>query len=187
MPGGEPEKITVNFGYEPKENMVNYVQVNSQADGFAPSPKGDYAAVDYHGEIFIVPTDKEIGEKTQVTSSGDRDRYSSYSPDGKYLAFISDKSGDEEIWLYDIEERSKKQLTEHESTKRQYMWSKDSTKIVWSAANKLFVSDVETAETSELAQNDAGGFRLTDLSKDCKRIVYTRSRDDYNQDVYLLQ
>ena len=185
VPDGKPEKIAVEFGYEPKENMVVYVRVDSKADGFASSPKGDYAAIDYHGEIFIVPTEKEVGEKKQVTSSGNRDRYSSYSPDGKYLAYISDKSDDEEIWLYDIEQGSPRQLTTHQSAKRQYLWSDDSKQIVWTAANKIFISDVEDARVNELAHNDAGGFKLTDLSKDCKWIVYTRSRDDYNQDVYL--
>ena len=39
-----------------------------------PSPDGRYLAVDYHGEIFIVPTDPEVGEKKQVTASGWRQR-----------------------------------------------------------------------------------------------------------------
>ncbi len=51
---------------------------------FARSPKGDALAVDFHGEIFIVPTEEGIGEMRQVTSSPWRDRFEAYSPDGKY-------------------------------------------------------------------------------------------------------
>ena len=56
-------------GVRSEDNLVTLGEHANQADGFAPSPDGDYVAVDFHGEIFIVPTDAEVGEKTQVTNS----------------------------------------------------------------------------------------------------------------------
>lgn len=185
VPDGTPEKIDIQFTYEPKENMTDYIRVNSQAEEFTLSPNGEYAAVATRGEIFIVPTDPEKGEKTQVTDDKSRDKNFAYSPDGKYLSYVSDRSGDEEIWLYNIEERTSRQLTKHASTKARYLWAEDSKKIVWVAANTLFITDVETAETEELAHNDAFGFYTTDISKDGQWIVYHRYRDDNNQDIYL--
>ncbi len=186
IPDGTPEKITIRFDYEPKENMLEYLRVSSEADEAAVSTDGKYAAVGYRGEIFLVPTDKERGEKTQVTDNESRDRYFAFSPDGEHLSYISDQSGDEEIWLYHIADRTARRLTTHESIKNEYLWSKDSEKIVWTAANKLFISDIETGETTELGYNDAYGFGLTDISKDGEWVVYHRQRDDINQDVYLL-
>ena len=46
----------------------------NRPDGFAITPDGDYAAIDFHGEIFLVPTDAEVGEKRQVTQSSWRQR-----------------------------------------------------------------------------------------------------------------
>jgi tricorn protease len=183
--GGEPERISIELGFEPKENLVEYQHVSSQADGFGPSPSGDYIAVDHHGEIFVVPTDARVGEKKQVTNSAYRDRHMSYSPDGKYICYISDESGDEELWLYEVEDGTKRKLTEHESLKRQYLWSKDSKQIAWTGANSLFLTEIESGEMEELAHNDARGFRLTDFSKDGEWIVYMKYTDDYNQDIYL--
>ena len=83
VPGGTPRKITIDLAFDPKDNMVTYVNTRNSAEGFSPSPDGDYLAVDFRGEVFVVPTDGEVGEKTQVTSSSWRDQGATFSPDGK--------------------------------------------------------------------------------------------------------
>ncbi|MFC2158535.1 hypothetical protein ACFLT9_11920, partial [Acidobacteriota bacterium] len=103
IPGGTPQRIPISIDFEAKENLVEYLQVDSKADGFGPSPDGETLAVDNHGEIFTVPTDSDLGEKSRITASSWRDRSPVYSPDGKYLAYVSDESGEWEIWLHDLE------------------------------------------------------------------------------------
>ncbi len=68
IPSGASRRITIDLDFDIKTNMVEYLTVQNQSNGFSPSPNGDYVAVDYHGEIFIVPTEEDIGEKTQVTA-----------------------------------------------------------------------------------------------------------------------
>ena len=82
--------------------MTEYLHINSRAEEYAICPGGDYAAVGNHGEIFMVPTDETRGEKTQVTNDAFRDRHIAFSPDGNIISYVSDRSGDEEIWLYHI-------------------------------------------------------------------------------------
>ncbi len=84
VPGGSPKKVAIDLEFDPKENLVQFVKSNGRVDGFSPSPDGDYAAIDFHGEIFIVPTDPEAGERRQVTSSSWRDRRELFSPNGRY-------------------------------------------------------------------------------------------------------
>ena len=74
----------------------------NRAEGFSIAPSGDYMAVDYHGEIMIVPTDAGIGEKTQVTNSPWRERGEIYSPDGRKIAYVSDEGGEQQVWVYDV-------------------------------------------------------------------------------------
>ncbi|MCJ7583029.1 MAG: biopolymer transporter Tol, partial [Candidatus Aminicenantes bacterium] len=95
----QPQKIPISIEFDSKENLIEYIHVESQSDNFAPSPDGRYVALDYHGEIFIAPANPEEGEKSQVTSSPWRDGVQSYSPDGKYVCYTSDESGDWEIWI----------------------------------------------------------------------------------------
>ena len=185
IPNGQPQKIELSLDFDIKENLVEYLQINSEVNGFNPSPDGSYLAVDNHGEIFVVPTDKEIGEKKQVSNSPWRDRYQNYSPDGKYLCYVSDESGEEEIWLYEFATGKKKKLTNHESKKSGSAWSKDSKNIMFTASNKLFHINVENEKVSELAYNQSRGFRLSDWSQDGNWLIYSRSDEDDNYDIYL--
>ena len=58
----------------PRTSTSTCSTAQSRAEGFSISPSGDYMAVDYHGEIVIVPTEQGVGEKTQVTNSPWRER-----------------------------------------------------------------------------------------------------------------
>ncbi len=185
IPGGAPRKIPVEIALDNKHNLVEYLPFDSTAEGFSPSPDGRYLAVDNHGEIFLVPTDPEIGEKKQITSSPWRDRYEDFSPDGKFLSYISDESGEEEIWLYDLDRGNRRKLTDHESYKAATLWSKDSGRIAFTAANKIFLADVATGAVKEVAYNEAMGFRLQDWSADGRWLLYSRTDEDYNYELYL--
>ncbi|MBM3293968.1 MAG: hypothetical protein FJY82_05520 [Candidatus Aminicenantes bacterium] len=184
VPEGKPERIVVELAFDPKGNLIDYLAVDGRADGFAPAPKGDYLAVDYHGEIFLVPTEEGIGEMRQITSSPWRDRYQAYSPDGKFLAYVSDESLEEEIWLFDLAGGRSKKLTAHESTKGAFVWSKDSKKIAFSAANKLFLVDVESGGVQDLLETP-GGQSVAEFSRDGKWLVLTLRDEDANADVHL--
>jgi tricorn protease len=186
IPGGKPRKVTLDLAFDPKANLVDVLKSAGKADGFAPSPEGDYLAIDFHGEIFVVPTDPEVGEKKQVTSSNWRERRESYSPNGRYIAYTSDESREEEIYLYDLTSGARRKLTTHPSFKESLTWSPDSKRLAFVGANRLFLSDVEgTTAPVEMAYNAAGGFQASGFSPDSKWLVYTKRDDDQNADVFL--
>ena len=88
-------------------------------------------AVDFHGEIVIVPTEQGIGEKTQVTSSPWRERAEEYSPDGRKIAYISDEGGEQQVWLYDIAPATRKKLTTASGEKDNLTWAPSSQKLAF--------------------------------------------------------
>ncbi|MFC1627644.1 S41 family peptidase, partial [Gemmatimonadota bacterium] len=180
---GQTQKVAVDLNFDPKYNLVDYL--SSTVDGFSPSPDGQYIAVDFHGEIFIVPTDPEVGEKKQVTASGWRDRYENWSPDGAYLAWITDESGDEEVWLYEVATGERSQLSRHESIKSDLIWSPDGSRLAFTGANTLFLADIERKRVREVIENEAGGYNLDSFSSDGKWLVYSRSDEDQNSNIYL--
>ncbi|HUF49168.1 MAG TPA: S41 family peptidase [Vicinamibacterales bacterium] len=182
-----PTRVTIDLAFDPKLNMVNWVSTENRMDGFAITPDGDYAAVDFHGEIFLVPTDPEVGEKRQVTSSSWRDRRPSFSPNGRYIAYTSDESKEEEIWLFDRDTGSRRQITTHANFKSIDAWSPDSTRIAWTGDNRLFVTTVEGAATTELGYNVAGGYTLTGFSPDGRWLVITKRDADMNSEIFLFE
>jgi len=185
VPAGTPKKVAVDLAFDPKENVVQYVQSKGKADGFDPAPDGDYVAVDSHGEIFLVPTDPEVGEKRQVTSSSWRDAGAEVSPNGRYVAYLSDESREQEIWVWDRESGARRKLTTHPSFKTIGAWSPDSRQVAYVAANRLFALEVESGRSTELAYNPAGGYQVSGFSPDGKWLVYSRRDEDMNGDVYL--
>jgi tricorn protease len=142
-------------------------------------------AVDSRGEIFLVPSDAALGEKRQITSSPWRERFQAFSPDGRYLAYISDESHEEEIWLHELASGTKRKVTTHQSTKSEMTWSPNSAKIFFTAANRLFAIDVATGRNTELGFHQAGGYSLDDMSYDGTWLVVTKRDDSQNADIHL--
>jgi tricorn protease len=185
VPSGQPRKLTIAMAFDPKENSIEVLNTQNRADGFGVSPTGDYLAVDFHGEIVVVPTESGIGEKMQVTSSPWRERGQEYSPDGRKMAYISDESGEEEIWVYDFGTSQRRKLTTHESVKSNPIWSPNSQKIAFTANNRLFEVDAAGGSMRELAHNPAGGFSVSEYSPDGNWLVYVKRDDDQNADAFL--
>jgi len=187
VPNGTPRRISVDMAFDPKLNLVDVSTSRGKPDGFHPSPDGDYAAIDYHGEIFVVPSDPEIGEKKQVTSSSWRDRRERYSPDGKYIAYTSDESKEEEIWIFDVAAGTRRKLTAHPSFKEGLEWAPDSKHLAYVAANRLVLADVEANTPPVDLATTPGGYRLSGFSPDSKWIAYGRQDAAQNADVYLFE
>ena len=184
--GGEPQKISVDLSFDSKDNFVELVTSESEASDYSATANAEQVAVETRGEIFLVPADKSTGEVTRVTRSQWRDRELLFSPNGKTLAYLSDQSGDDEIWLYDVASQKHRQLTKQASIKDDFVWSRDSKFMAFTANSKIYRVKVENGEVSEVAHNPEGGFRSINFSKDGNWMVYSRSDENLNSDVYLL-
>ena len=187
VPSGSPKKVTIDMAFDPKDNLITWTNVRNRAEGFAPNHEGDYLVVDQRGEIFIVPTDSEVGEKTQVTDSAWRDQGGMFSPDGRFIAYLSDQSKEQEVWVFDRTANTRRKLSAHASFKELGFWSPDSKKIAYGGGNRLFMADVDSGASTELAYNQAGGYQLSGFSPDGKWLVYTKRDDDQNAEVFLME
>ena len=185
VPDGKPKKLAIHMSFDPKENDVDIVTTTNRADGFTVSPSGEYLAVDFHGEIVIVPTETGVGEKTAVTNSQWRERSQVWSPDGRRIAYISDESGDEEVWLFDIATGTRRKLSAQASVKAELTWAPSSQKLAYTGNNRLWEVDVAGGTPRELAANAAGGFTLGQYTPDGNWLTYTKRDDDQNADVFL--
>ena len=73
--------------------MPRWEDVTSRMTNLALSPTGKRALVEARGEIFTIPAEKgDVRNLSHSSASAERDP--AWSPDGKYVSYFSDKSGE---------------------------------------------------------------------------------------------
>ena len=113
------------------------------------------------GDVFTVPADKGITRDISRTS-GVHERNAVWSPDGKYVAFISDTSGEDEIYIQvpDGQSNPVRITTNGDVYKYELAWSPDSKKIVWGDKKlRLQYVDIDSKKITEVDHSDIWEFR----------------------------
>jgi TolB protein len=146
------------FTVEPLNETLKYTMV-SNGEGrttcsfFMPDGSILYASTHEHGATCptFTPPDKakyvwplfdsynvyqtaDNGKSVPLISSKFYDAEATVSPDGKYIIFTSTRSGDLELWRYEIKTKELKQLTNELGYDGGAFFSRDSKKIVWRAS-----------------------------------------------------
>ena len=173
---------------ETQETLVEIRDYNSTVDDFAPAPNGKRVAFAVHGEIFTAATD-EGGELRQITDDdGARDQDVLYSPDGKFLAYVSDKSGREEIYLIAADGTGEaKKITDVDALKTSYLFSPDSKQVAFTTSEgKLYTISAEGKDLKELLTSKYGAITRVSWSPDGKWLAYARNDVSRSSDIYLL-
>src|SRR6185436_1539658 len=169
---GKSKEIPVNITSDVKENEVEWRSIASEAESFSLSPSGKRAAISTHGEIFSIATDR--GEVQRVTETFWREQSPQWSPDGKRIAFISDRSGREEIWLADERGKNLKQISDVDCDKASMLWAADSKSMLWPGSDhKLRRVFIEDGKTEELVASEVGNIAAPQFSPDGKWISYS--------------
>jgi len=138
------------------------------------SPDGKRVVFSARGEVFSVPSEEGI-TRNLTESSGAHDREAAWSPDGKYIAYLSDISGEYEIYIEAQDGLSEPvRLTENADTyKFTFSWSPDSKKILWSDKKlRLQYVHVETKEVKPVDQSLVWEFNQFCWSPDSRWIAY---------------
>jgi tricorn protease len=182
---GKSTEIRLNIVSDTKDNELEWETLNSTADSFHLSPSGRRAVVSGHGEIFTVATDR--GEAQRVTHSQRRDTTPKWSPNGKWIAYISDESGREEVWLSDEFGKTRRKMTDVDSEKRLITWAPDSKHfLVAGSDNKLWEIDVETAAAKMITSSNISSINSPEYSPDGKWVAYAKMDRDSRPHVFVL-
>lgn len=173
-----PVKITVpSDGLATRPSQMN---VGQQVSGFDLSPKGERALFVARGDIFTAPIEK--GSPRNLTrSSGAHDKAPEWSPDGRFIAYISDATGEEEIYVVPQDGSGPAQQLTNDGKEMRYSprWSPDSKKIAFSdKEGRLFVITVATKQKVQVADERRGQLQNYVWAPDSAWLAFTLSLDN---------
>ncbi|MCF6342925.1 MAG: PDZ domain-containing protein [Bacteroidales bacterium] len=173
---GAITKVTVNIENDLLTARSGFKDASKFIDSWAVSPDGKRATFGARGEVFTVPAEKGI-TRNLTQSSGVHDRNVEWSPNGKYISFISDRSGEDEIYiqLQDGSEEAIQLTTNSDTYKYNPIWSPDSKYLLWSdKMGRLSYLDVNSKNVS-LVVEDSKSWEIRDYnwSPDSRWIAYT--------------
>ena len=94
----------------------------------AISPDGTTIVFSYKGDIYLVGA--EGGEAKQLTSHTAHDYAPVWSPDGKQIAFASDRHGNFDLYIMSVEGGNPKRLTTHSSNDMPWSFTPDGKSLV---------------------------------------------------------
>ena len=181
---GKSTEIPIEIKSDSKETEVSLVTVQGEAESFHLSPSTKRAAISTHGEIFTVATDR--GEIQRVTETPWREDNPRWSPDGKWIAFVSDRTGRQEVWIADELGRNQKQLSDVDCDKAAMDWAPDSKALLWSGSDhKLRSVEIESAKTELIASSDVSQIGTPQFSPDGKWISYSKQDHLLRSHVYV--
>ncbi|MBP1625387.1 MAG: protease, partial [Acidobacteria bacterium] len=164
-----------------------WTDVSRQIANYEISSDGSRALFGAHGEIFTVPA-KYGNTRNLTNTSGIHERSSKWSPDGRWIAYISDASGEDEIYIVPQDGSGPaKQLTKGADTyKFSLRWSPDSQKILWPDKKlRLQYVDVASGNVTQVAQAKAWEINDYTWSPDSRWIAYSQQEELKMQTIYL--
>ncbi|MCS6992039.1 MAG: PDZ domain-containing protein [Chitinophagales bacterium] len=140
------------------------------------APDGNRLVFVARGDVFTVPS--EAGITRQLTrTSGYHERQAVWSPDGRYLAYISDESGEDEIYIVEQDGSAPpiRLTTGGDTYKYALRWSPNSKMLLFSDRKQVLqILDVETKKIIVIDRSDTGEFWDYQWSPDSRWVCYVR-------------
>lgn len=91
-------KLTIELPGERDQAMKHWASVSKLITDFDIAPDGKRAVFSARGDVYTVPA-KEGSTRNLTQSPGTREQKVTWSPDGRWIAFISDRSGEDELYI----------------------------------------------------------------------------------------
>ncbi|MFC1604500.1 PDZ domain-containing protein [Planctomycetota bacterium] len=181
------EKVVIRIQEDLSGGRNEIVNVSDNISKYDIARDGKRALFGARGDVFTVPA--KYGPIRNLTDSpGVHERNCTWSPNGKWIAYISDASGEDEIYIVPQGgSRPARQITRNADTyKYAIKWSPDSRKILWGDKRlRLQFVSVRSGEITEVDKSDKWEFRDYSWSPDSRWIAYTKPEVEMMNKIYL--
>ncbi len=185
----QAEKINVQISNDQIYARNELKKVSDKIKSYSLSPNGKRIVFSARGDIFSVPA--QDGITYNITNSPcAHDQNAAWSPDGKYIAYLSDKTGEYEIYIqpHDLSREPVQVTNNAETYKFSIKWSPDSKKILWNDRKlRLRYVDIDTKKTTLVRKAKHDVIREFNWSPDSRWIVYSEEGDNTMYKIFIYQ
>lgn len=191
LSNNQAKEVKVSITTDQRSLIKKQVKVNNWLQAADISPDGKRAVIQARGELFSVPA-KEGFIKNLTSSSGVAERLPTWSPNGQYIAYWSDRSGEYELTLKDLTTQQEKKITSLGKGYRYGIyWSPDSKKIAF--INQAMVIKIVDITNGKVTRVDQGsgmlhgalqGFKIS-WSAGSRWIAYISTNDNNTSSIVL--
>jgi tricorn protease len=185
---GKSRKVNVSISGDMLSVRPKYEKVGTRISNSALSPTGARAVFEARGEILTVPAEK--GDARNLTSTpGVAERDPAWSPDGKWIAYFSDESGEYALHLRDqsgLGDVKKFNLGNPPSFFYSPTFSPDSKKIAYLDKRlNLWYLEIDKGAPVKVDTSKRGLTFNPRWSPDSRWIAYTKPTDSWYRAVYI--
>lgn len=180
-------KVTVYLPGDFTQERKHWAKTASLIQSFDISPEGKRAAFEARGDVYTVPAER--GSIRNLTRTpGIREQNVAWSPDGKWIAYLSDRGGEQELYLTPQNGMGKEERITSDGTmfRLQPVWSPDSKKLLFADKSaRLFYVDITDKKPVLIDHGHYADLTDYNWSPDSKWVVYAKAAENGEQVVYL--
>ena len=187
VPSEKIEKIAVDVPNDGVRTRPRWVDASKMIQTFDIAPNGKRAVFEARGEIFTVPA--EHGNTRDLTqTSGVREQDPVWSPDGKSVAYVTDRTGEAEIAIRPADGTGSEQILTDRTRGYLYdpTWSPDSDKIAFDDSDHvLWVVGVKDHKAIKIDANPRAEMHDFVWSPDAQWLAYSKVADNDLREIHL--
>jgi len=179
-------KISITLAADNIYGRAEQRNVSNRISSISVTNDGQRLAITARGDVFDVPATQGV-VKNITRTPGANERGAVWSPDGKYIAYISDRTGETEVYLQPADGSEVIQLTKGSDTYiRSLFWTPDSKHLLYTDRKNRVVSvDPATKAKKIIMENPEQEFRGLEFSPDSKWMTYTKPASNQMSVIYV--
>ncbi len=192
---GEPSsrKVAIEAYADDKNNPEQTVTFTQNISEYALSPNEQHVAFVVHGELFLMPITG--GKARRLTEHAGNDHDLAWSPDGKKLVFVSDRTGSEDIYLLEHNDPDHPELVRAHQFKVTQLtkdpephagvgFAPDGKRVAFLRGGKLWTMNPDGSDAKALV--DQTRVIEYEWSPDSKWLAYSRMDAAFASELYLV-
>ncbi len=187
LASGKASPVPIDIKEDLASGRSAFLKVTKNVESVSTAPDAQRVIVVARGDLFSVPM-KEGAARNLTRTPNAHERDAVWSPDGKWIAYNSDATGENELYVRSQDGKGlPQQITKDADTYYyQVIWSPDSKKLLWSdRLQRLRYVDVASKAVTQVDQDKEGEIAGYDWSPDSQWIAWSRPEENGLNRVYL--